>query len=74
MPKKQTAAAPWQALEEQAYHAYREWPLWLVLRARELTPRRAAARPNQHTTGAAPVGERTERAPEEPAAQEGAEA
>lgn len=73
MPKKQTAVAPWQALEEQAYHAYREWQLWLVLRARELTPRRAAARPHKHAPGTAPTGERTERAPENTAAQEGAE-
>ncbi|MCA0455409.1 MAG: hypothetical protein LCI00_15635 [Chloroflexi bacterium] len=36
MSKKQTNAPPWQAIEEQAYHAYREWPIWLVLREREL--------------------------------------
>ncbi|MBA3873201.1 MAG: hypothetical protein H0X30_29050 [Anaerolineae bacterium] len=33
---KKTPNAPWQAIEEQAYHAYREWPIWLVLREREL--------------------------------------
>lgn len=27
---------PWQELEQQAYHAYREWPIWLCLRQREL--------------------------------------
>lgn len=27
---------PFQALEEEAYHAFREWPVWLVLREREL--------------------------------------
>ena len=27
---------PWQQIEEQAFHAFREWPLWLVLREREL--------------------------------------
>ena len=26
----------WQDIEEQAFHAYREWSLWLVLRIREL--------------------------------------
>jgi hypothetical protein len=26
----------WQDIEEQAFHAYREWSLWLVLRVREL--------------------------------------
>ena len=34
MPKN--IPAPWQELELQAYHAYREWPIWLVLREREL--------------------------------------
>ena len=27
---KKTAASPFQALEEEAYHAFREWPVWLV--------------------------------------------
>ena len=36
MSKKQSNVPPWQAIEEQAYHAYREWPIWLVLREREL--------------------------------------
>lgn len=35
MAKKPTES-PFQALEEEAYHAYREWPLWLVLRERDL--------------------------------------
>ena len=35
MAKKDTAH-PWQQIEEQAFHAFREWPLWLVLREREL--------------------------------------
>lgn len=33
---RKAAPAPWPELEQQAYYAYREWPLWLVLRAREL--------------------------------------
>lgn len=33
---------PWQAVEEEAYHAYREWPLWLVLRERQLAGHLAA--------------------------------
>ena len=41
-------AAPWQALETSAYHAYREWPVWLVLRERELA-RRVSADPSVHT-------------------------
>ncbi len=39
---------PWQELEEQAYHAYREWPLFLKLRLRELRrhlPKEAFAKP-----------------------------
>ena len=35
MAKKDTVH-PWQQIEEQAFHAFREWPLWLVLREREL--------------------------------------
>lgn len=27
---------PWQEMEAQAYHAYREWPLFLKLRLRDL--------------------------------------
>lgn len=37
MSKQKGNVPPWQAIEEQAHHAYREWPLWLVLRERELT-------------------------------------
>ena len=36
---KKEPLPPWQQIEEQAYHAYREWPIWLVLRARELASR-----------------------------------
>ena len=36
---------PFQALEEEAYHAFREWPVWLVLRERELDAHLAAQRP-----------------------------
>lgn len=38
MAKKDTVH-PWQQIEEQAFHAFREWPLWLVLRERELANR-----------------------------------
>jgi len=33
---KRDTLHPWQQIEEQAFHAFREWPLWLVLREREL--------------------------------------
>ena len=44
MPKKSTES-PFQALEEEAYHAFREWPVWLVLRERELDAHLKAQRP-----------------------------
>lgn len=34
--RKSQPLTPWQELEEQAYHAYREWPLFLKLRLRHL--------------------------------------
>ncbi len=43
MPPNKPVNAPWQALEEQAVHAYREWPIWLVLRERELAARTSPA-------------------------------
>jgi hypothetical protein len=49
MPTQAPPAAPWQELEKQAYHAWREWPIWLVLREREL-----AARQERHAPAAAP--------------------
>lgn len=51
------AAHPWQALEEEAYHAFREWPIWLVLRERELGRRLdgAAAPANPGAPGDAPA-------------------
>jgi hypothetical protein len=63
MPTKNTASAPWQDLEQQAYHAYREWPIWLALRERELAERGAAPRAEKRASGAAPAGDRTERPP-----------
>ena len=33
---KQADISPWQTLEEEVYHAFREWPIWLALREREL--------------------------------------
>jgi len=42
---KRSVESPFQALEEEAYHAFREWPLWLVLRERELDAHLKAQRP-----------------------------
>jgi hypothetical protein len=53
MPAKNAANAPWQDLEKQAYHAYREWPIWLALRERELEARvqsNKVAKPSQSTS------------------------
>jgi hypothetical protein len=53
MPKK-TEESPFQALEDEAYHAYREWPVWLVLRGCELDAHLTAHRPAKTPpTGAA---------------------
>ena len=41
---KQDDPHPWQQIESQAFHAFREWPLWLVLRQRELA-QQTTARP-----------------------------
>jgi hypothetical protein len=61
MPTKAAAAAPWQELEKQAYHAYREWPIWLALRERELAERGAAGRANPRPTGTASASPAVER-------------
>jgi hypothetical protein len=65
MPAKNAANAPWQELEKQAYHAYREWHIWLALRERELSERGAAGRASQRTPGAAPASPAVERSKEE---------
>lgn len=61
MPTKTTTTAPWQELETQAYHAFREWPLWLVLRERELAARLVAGRTDKRAPGAAAAAEKPER-------------
>jgi hypothetical protein len=56
MAKKETLH-PWRQIEEQAFHAFREWPLWLVLRERELaqqTTRPVSVAKHAETAGAAP--------------------
>jgi len=70
MPTKTTAAAPWQDLEKQAYHAYREWHIWLALRERELSmrplvARGSAGRADKRAPGAAPASPAVERPKEE---------
>ena len=60
MSRKTDTTSPWQDLEKQAYHAYREWHLWLMLRMRELDERlgkeKAKSRsPEPARTGAHPA-------------------
>ena len=49
---------PWQQIEEQAFHAFREWPLWLVLRERELAQQNE--RPSSNTASVADAGQTTQ--------------
>jgi hypothetical protein len=60
MAKKETVH-PWQQIEEQAFHAFREWPLWLVLRQRELAAQQSGSRTTARPASAAGAGESTER-------------
>ena len=64
---KKTAASPFQALEEEAYHAFREWPVWLVLRERELDAHLTAQRP----PAAANPGTKSEQQRRHPALDQG---
>lgn len=61
MPTKATTAAPWQELETQAYHAFREWHIWLVLRERELADRLAVGRADKRAPGTAAAAEKPQR-------------
>lgn len=36
MAKKSDPMGGFQQIEQQAFHAFREWPLWLVMRMNEL--------------------------------------
>jgi hypothetical protein len=42
---KQPSTSPFKVMEEEAYHAFLEWPVWLVLREKELAAYLAANRP-----------------------------
>lgn len=56
---KPATVTPWQDLEQQAWHAWREWPLWLVLRERELAER-MHKRPDKPERTPTLEGEKTE--------------
>ena len=36
MAKHPSSTSPFKVMEEEAYHAFLEWPVWLVLREKEL--------------------------------------
>ena len=63
MAGKHAANAPWQELERQAYHAYREWHLWLALRERELAERLTTGRTDKRSSSVASAREGAERKP-----------
>jgi hypothetical protein len=52
---KKEVVHPWQQIEEQAFHAFREWPLWLVLRQRELAQQSRRELPPGTASGASPA-------------------
>ena len=58
MTKHTPSTSPFKVMEEEAYHAFLEWPVWLVLREKELAAYLAEARPPAEQRGAA--GARTD--------------
>lgn len=56
MPPKTNTAPDWQDLEKQAYHACREWHIWLMLRTRELEERLRKGASKSNTTAPAGAG------------------
>ncbi len=59
MAKRERDPHPWQTLEAEAYHAFREWPIWLVLRERELAARTGQTEVQPASKGAQEKGEHT---------------
>lgn len=53
---KQSSTSPFKVMEEEAYHAFLEWPLWLVLREKELASYLAANRPQADPRAVAAAG------------------
>lgn len=49
---KQPSTSPFKVMEEEAYHAFLEWPVWLVLREKELAAYRATDRPQTDSRAA----------------------
>jgi hypothetical protein len=51
---KVVSSSPFQVMEEEAYHAFREWPIFLVLRQKELDVHLVAAPAPRDTAQTAP--------------------
>jgi hypothetical protein len=58
------STSPFKVMEEEAYHAFLEWPIWLVLREKELAAYLAAHRPQTNPRAASAAGA-GEQSPEE---------
>ncbi|MEO1644345.1 MAG: hypothetical protein AAFR67_04115 [Chloroflexota bacterium] len=54
MAKKENQQS-WEKIEEQAYHAFREWPIWLRLRQVELSQHLQQANPSAGAPVATPT-------------------
>ena len=52
MPRS-ISSSPFQAMEEEAYHAFREWPILLVMRQKELEMHLATVASTPAPSGAA---------------------
>ncbi len=52
---KAVSSSPFQAIEEEAYHAFREWPIFLVLRQKTLDVHLAAVPAPGDTAEPAPA-------------------
>jgi len=56
MVKHTSSTSPFKVMDEEAYHAFLEWPVWLLLREKELAAYLAADRPQPDPPAAAAAG------------------
>jgi hypothetical protein len=57
MTKHTPSTSPFKVMEEEAYHAFLEWPVWLVLREKELAAYLAGTRPPADSQARETAGE-----------------
>jgi hypothetical protein len=50
MAKHTNSTSPFEAMEQEAYHAFLEWPVWLALREKELASYLDAPSPHRPQT------------------------